>query len=151
MNSTGKNLTNTDLLRNYLLMALPFNKQVKLYKNYWAKIQKNVGAKLMEQYMVHYLIMKRKSDSINLKHRSSKINKNNLYDCYKLYPESVKLSSIIISSPLCHSHACLQGYETEKTMVISSLPVHERSLSSRLAWEYSVGRGQSGAKHIQTP
>ena len=85
MNSTGKNLTNTDLLRNYLLMALPYNKQVKLYKNYWAKIQKNVGAKLMEQYMVHYLIMKRKSDSINLKHRSSKINKNNLYDCYKLY------------------------------------------------------------------
>jgi len=85
MNSTGKNLTNTDLLRNYLLMALPHDTQEKLYKKYWAKIQQNVGAKMMEQYMVHYLIMKRKSDSINLRHRSSKINKNNLYECYKLY------------------------------------------------------------------
>ncbi len=85
MNSTGKNLTNTDLLRNYLLMALPRSTQERLYKKYWARIQKNVGANLMEQYMVHYLIMKRKSDSINLHHRSSKINKNNLYDSYKLF------------------------------------------------------------------
>ena len=85
MNSTGKSLTNTDLLRNYLLMALSHTVQEKLYKKYWAKIQNNVGAKMMEQYMVHYLIMKRKSDSINLRHRSSKINKNNLYDSYKLY------------------------------------------------------------------
>ena len=85
MNSTGKNLTNTDLLRNYLLMALPRSTQERLYKKYWAKIQKNVGTKMMEQYMVHYLIMKRKSDSINLHQRSSKINKNNLYDSYKLY------------------------------------------------------------------
>ncbi|MBR1711686.1 MAG: DUF262 domain-containing protein [Clostridia bacterium] len=85
MNSTGKNLTNTDLLRNYLLMALPHSTQEKLYKKYWAKIQNNVGSKTMEQYMVHYLIMKRKSDSINLHRRSAKVNKNNLYDCYKLY------------------------------------------------------------------
>ena len=42
--------------------------------------------------MVHYLIMKRKSDSINLRRRSAKVNKNNLYDCYKLYftPEDKK-------------------------------------------------------------
>ena len=92
MNSTGKNLTNTDLLRNYLLMALPHTTQEKLYKKYWAKIQKNVGADMMEQYMVHYLIMKRKSDSVNLRRRSAKVNKNNLYDCYKLYfpPEDKK-------------------------------------------------------------
>ena len=85
MNSTGKNLTNTDLLRNYLLMALPYEAQKKLYQKYWAKIEKNVGLKLMEQYMVHYLIMKRKSDSITIRKRSAKVNKNNLYDCYKIY------------------------------------------------------------------
>lgn len=62
MNSTGKSLTNTDLLRNYLLMDLTHSKQEKLYKKYWSQIEKNVGTKLMEQYMVHYLIMKRKSD-----------------------------------------------------------------------------------------
>ncbi|MBO4925274.1 MAG: DUF262 domain-containing protein [Clostridia bacterium] len=85
MNSTGKSLTNTDLLRNYLLMDLKGNQQTKLYKNYWLQIEKNVGSKLMEQYMVHYLIMKRKSDSINIHRRSGKINRNTLYDCYKIY------------------------------------------------------------------
>ncbi len=85
MNSTGKTLTNTDLLRNYLLMDLTHAKQEKLYKKYWSQIEKNVGAQMMEQYMVHYLIMKRKSDSIAIHRRSAKINKSNLYDCYKQY------------------------------------------------------------------
>ncbi len=92
MNSTGKSLTNTDLLRNYLLMDLTHSKQEQLYKKYWSQIEKNVGAGMMEQYMVHYLIMKRKSDSINIHRRSSKVNKNTLYECYKLYipPENKK-------------------------------------------------------------
>jgi uncharacterized protein with ParB-like and HNH nuclease domain/predicted transport protein len=85
MNSTGKSLTNTDLLRNYLLMDLPHNKQELLYKKYWSKIEKNVGNNMMDTFMVHYLIMKRKSDSIAIRRRSSKINKNTLYDCYRIY------------------------------------------------------------------
>lgn len=90
MNSTGKSLTNTDLLRNYLLMDLSHSKQEKLYKKYWSQIEKNVGLEWMEQYMVHYLIMKRKSDSMHINRRSAKVNKNTLYDSYKIYfpPES---------------------------------------------------------------
>lgn len=85
MNSTGRSLTNTDLLRNYLLMDLTHSLQEKLYKKYWSQIEKNVGTKQMESYMVHYLIMKRKSDSMNLRRKSAKINKNTLYECYKIY------------------------------------------------------------------
>ena len=92
MNSTGRSLTNTDLLRNYLLMDLTHSEQEKLYKKYWSQIEKNVGTKQMDAYMVHYLIMKRKSDSINIRRKSAKINKNTLYECYKIYfpPESKK-------------------------------------------------------------
>ena len=85
MNSTGKSLTNTDLLRNYLLMDLTHSEQEKLYKKYWSQIEKNVGAKQMEAYMVHYLIMKRKSNSMNIRRKSSKINKSTLYECFKIY------------------------------------------------------------------
>ena len=85
MNSTGRSLTNTDLLRNYLLMDLKGSKQEELYKKYWSKIEKNVGAKQMDAFMVHYLIMKRKSDSINIRRKSAKINKTTLYECYKIY------------------------------------------------------------------
>ena len=90
MNSTGRSLTNTDLLRNYLLMDLTHSDQEKLYKKYWSQIEKNVGTKQMDAYMVHYLIMKRKSDSMNIRRRSAKINKNTLYECYKICfpPES---------------------------------------------------------------
>lgn len=92
MNSTGRSLTNTDLLRNYLLMDLTHSEQEKLYKKYWSQIEKNVGTKQMDAYMVHYLIMKRKSDSINIRRKSAKINKNTLYECYKIYfpPENKK-------------------------------------------------------------
>ena len=92
MNSTGKSLTNTDLLRNYLLMDLPHSKQEQYYKKYWSQIEKNVGAKQMDLYMAHYLIMKRKSDSINIRRKSAKINRSTLYDCYKIYfpPEKKK-------------------------------------------------------------
>lgn len=84
MNSTGKGLSNTDLLRNYLLMGLPQEEQTKLYKNYWSQIEKNVGS-MMDFFVVFYLILKRKSDSIFLRRRSSKINRNTVYDCYKTY------------------------------------------------------------------
>ena len=96
MNSTGKTLTNTDLLRNYLLMTLQSTTQTRLYKHYWAQIEKNVGLKRMEQFMVHYLIVQRKSDSIHIRRRSSKVNKNTLYDCYKIYfPSEVKTDETI--------------------------------------------------------
>ena len=85
MNSTGKSLTNTDLLRNYLLMDLTHSEQENLYKKYWSKIEANVSSKMVDIYMVHFLIMKRKSDSINLHKRRSKINKGNLYECFKRY------------------------------------------------------------------
>ena len=95
MNSTGKALTNTDLLRNYLLMSLTGPEQEKLYKNYWSKIERNVGAKQMESFMVQYLIMKRKSDSMNIRKKSAKINRTTLYDCYKIIfpPEEKNLES----------------------------------------------------------
>lgn len=90
MNSTGRSLTNADLLRNYLLMDLDGKQQDLLYKKYWTLIEKNVGAKQMDQFMVHYLIMNRKSDSMNLRRKRSKINKTTLYECFKIYfpPES---------------------------------------------------------------
>lgn len=84
MNSTGKSLTNTDLLRNYLLMDLPYNEQEFLYKNYWMQIENNVSVKKMENYMAHYLIMSHKSDNLNLHGKSSHINKDTLYEAYKI-------------------------------------------------------------------
>lgn len=39
LNSTGKNLTSTDLIRNFVLMDQPQSDQERLYDGYWAKIE----------------------------------------------------------------------------------------------------------------
>lgn len=43
LNSTGLDLTDVDLIRNYLLMNCDPNKQTFLYKEYWLKLEKLLG------------------------------------------------------------------------------------------------------------
>lgn len=40
MNSTGKSLTAGDLIRNFILMGLPFDEQTRLYTSYWRPMEK---------------------------------------------------------------------------------------------------------------
>lgn len=44
MNSTGKDLSTADLVRNFVLMGLPMTEQEDLYANYWRKIEEALGA-----------------------------------------------------------------------------------------------------------
>lgn len=44
MNSTGKDLSTADLVRNFVLMGLPMDEQEDLYANYWRKIEETLGA-----------------------------------------------------------------------------------------------------------
>lgn len=39
MNSTGVDLRQSDLIRNYLLMGLDESEQTQLYDDYWSKIE----------------------------------------------------------------------------------------------------------------
>ncbi|MBY9008197.1 MAG: DUF262 domain-containing protein [Candidatus Lokiarchaeota archaeon] len=41
LNSTGLDLTQTDLIRNYILMDLKITEQEKLYNSYWVPMEKN--------------------------------------------------------------------------------------------------------------
>lgn len=40
MNSTGKSLTASDLIRNFILMGLPIEEQSRLYTSYWRPMEK---------------------------------------------------------------------------------------------------------------
>lgn len=44
MNSTGKDLSSADLIRNFVLMALPMDEQERLYRNHWRRIEETLGA-----------------------------------------------------------------------------------------------------------
>ncbi len=44
MNSTGKDLSSADLIRNFVLMAYPVDEQYSMYQTYWRPIEEILGA-----------------------------------------------------------------------------------------------------------
>lgn len=55
MNSTGKDLSSADLIRNYVLMGLPKEKQDSLYLNHWRNIELTLGADTYEDTFDEFL------------------------------------------------------------------------------------------------
>lgn len=55
MNSTGKDLSSADLIRNFILMGLPKDKQDKLYLNHWRNIELKLGADTYEDTFDEFL------------------------------------------------------------------------------------------------
>lgn len=60
LNSTGKDLSESDKIRNYVLMGLSPKEQENLYSNYWNKIEKLTGEDL-DMFCRDYLSVKTKS------------------------------------------------------------------------------------------
>lgn len=57
LNSTGLELTDVDLIRNFLLMNCKADEQESLYKNYWLKIEQLLDNKFL-QFVRDYLSLK---------------------------------------------------------------------------------------------
>lgn len=59
MNSMGRELSQADLIRNFILMGLEPDDQRRLYEDYWRKIEEAFGQKAYEidfdRFMRHYL------------------------------------------------------------------------------------------------
>ncbi|MEG1301063.1 MAG: DUF262 domain-containing protein [Erysipelotrichaceae bacterium] len=57
INSTGKRLTQADLIRNYLLLAENSEQQDRLYEDYWVKIEQLVKNDNISKFARDYLII----------------------------------------------------------------------------------------------
>ncbi len=82
MNSTGKELNQADLIRNYILMGLEPHIQTKLYKEFWHPMEEDFGqniyTKQFDSFMRHYLTVKTRE--------IPKID--DVYDSFKAYANS---------------------------------------------------------------
>lgn len=84
MNSTGKDLLQTDLLRNYLLMDLTPEKQTRLYKTYWKPMEELFGEDIYKNDVNKFDYFIR--DFLTLKSDTGYICKiNNVYENFKRY------------------------------------------------------------------
>lgn len=78
LNSTGLELSQADLIRNYILMGLSRTAQEKIYKGYWEVIEKNAKDETLNQTRVSDFIR----DFLTLKNKEIP-NKSNVYVTFK--------------------------------------------------------------------
>lgn len=79
MNSKGKPLTATDLIRNYILMSLPNDEQTRLYESYWHPMEQMFGQdhdREINEFFWNWLW---------LKVPNRKPRKDEVYDEFKIY------------------------------------------------------------------
>ena len=80
INSTGLDLSLADKIRNYVLMD--DDKQDELYEDYWLEIEKNVGYRNLEDFVINFL-----NSQI-----TKSVNKNNAYRLFKEHCEKNDLT-----------------------------------------------------------
>lgn len=85
LNSTGLELSQADLIRNYVLMGLDVEEQTRLYTEYWypmeRRLAKGDGIPLFDRFMRDYLTVKSKSGAIP--------NITDVYSSFKAYRKSL--------------------------------------------------------------
>ncbi|MFA6925260.1 MAG: DUF262 domain-containing protein [Bacteroidales bacterium] len=88
LNSTGRELSQADLIRNFILMGLEHELQSKLYDQYWRPMEIDFGqegyAVYFDGFMRHYLTVK---TGVIPKERE-------VYEAFKQYARSPEISSI---------------------------------------------------------
>jgi uncharacterized protein with ParB-like and HNH nuclease domain/predicted transport protein len=90
LNSTGLDLSQADLIRNYVLMALEPNEQTNLYTNRWQPMEQRFGeagyTTLFDRFMRDYLTLK-----------TGRIpNIREVYQEFKLYAQTERAGSITL-------------------------------------------------------
>lgn len=114
LNSTGKELSESDLIRNYVLMGLDISEQSYVYEHYWRPMESmflyETQDSIMDRFFRDYLTMK-----------LARIPKQNrVYEEFKLYHLNCEFSNI---KELCSDLLTFSKYYTDIVFVRSNNPV----------------------------
>ncbi|MDQ1244290.1 MAG: hypothetical protein QG565_630 [Campylobacterota bacterium] len=83
INSTGVSLSQSDLIRNFLLMDKEADEQIELFENYWFKIEENLTSENISNFIRDYLTVKQ-----------NKIpNKDDTYEAFKIFVDSQNIQT----------------------------------------------------------
>ncbi|MDR3290100.1 MAG: DUF262 domain-containing HNH endonuclease family protein [Rickettsiales bacterium] len=93
LNSTGKALEQSDLIRNYLLMNLEHKEQEKIFYNYWEKIENNTKDNSLDFFRNYLMFKKQSYAKDNLIYFEFKKEFDSNYDKEKLAKELLKYST----------------------------------------------------------
>lgn len=117
LNSTGLDLSQADLIRNYVLMKLEPKEQENLYKKYWNPMEKSFGnlsdSTLFDRFMRDYLTVK-----------TGKIPKiNQVYVAFKEYIEKQKQTiEVILNDVYMYSKFFVKlAFQTENDAEVNNV------------------------------
>ncbi|TPF85537.1 hypothetical protein BW13_10400 [Bifidobacterium sp. UTCIF-37] len=82
MNSTGKDLSTADLVRNYVLMGQRQDEQADLYEHHWRKIEEALGVDSYDRIFDDFL-----HDWLSMLFAPSKLVSGDVYRVFKQYAE----------------------------------------------------------------
>ena len=115
MNSTGKALTQADLIRNFVLMGLGHDLQTRLYVDYWRPMEVEFGAENyineFDDFMRYYLVI----------HTGNvRIRKGDVYDEFKAYSRTHDVEALLESLKEFAGYYCRIALGTEKDIALAS-------------------------------
>lgn len=109
MNSTGKALTQADLIRNFVLMGLPHDLQTRLYNDYWRPMEIVFGAEnynnQFDEFMRYFLVI----------HTGNyRIRKGDVYVEFKAYSRKHEVEALLSSLKDYAAYFCAVALGKEK-------------------------------------
>jgi len=111
LNSTGLELSQADLIRNFILMGLEPQLQTKLYEQYWRPMELDFGqdayADYFDSFMRHYLTLK----------TGSIPNIDEVYKAFKLHarsPEADGIETLVADIRVFARYYCAMALGAEK-------------------------------------
>ena len=115
MNSTGKALTQADLIRNFVLMGLEHDLQTRLYTGYWRPMEVEFGAENyineFDEFMRYYLVI----------HTGNvRIRRGDVYDEFKSYFQKHEVETLLKSIKEFVGYYCRIALGTEKDSALAS-------------------------------
>lgn len=104
MNSTGRELSQADLIRNFILMGLEAHQQTRLYNNHWRPMELAFGQeaydKHFDSFMRHYLTIK----------TGNIPNVRKVYEAFKEHARSPKIAADGIDALIADIHMFAKYY-----------------------------------------
>ena len=105
MNSTGRALSQADLIRNFILMDLDTDQQTRLYEEHWRPMEVAFGQKAYGTYfdgfMRHYLTLKTGGEIPNVRA---------VYEAFKGYASSLKMAAPSVAALVADIHVYAEYY-----------------------------------------
>jgi uncharacterized protein with ParB-like and HNH nuclease domain/predicted transport protein len=115
MNSTGKALTQADLIRNFVLMGLPHDLQTRLYNDYWRPMEIVFGAEnynnQFDEFMRFFLVIQTGN------HR---IRRGDVYNEFKSYSRKHEVEALLASLKDYAGYYCAIALGKEKDVQLAS-------------------------------